>query len=126
MPFHLDANKELGINSKIEARNQKYWSIVVYAEYGLCLPQYVYNSNYISIAVSSSSNASSNITAYDVNVAMTVSTHTPHTNAQNAPTMVVDLKSMMNKAKQCDGYVLFRLVHPTLTSASSSNNNNIN
>ena len=132
MPFRLDANQDLVITSKINPLNQKYWSIVVYDEYGLCLPQYIYDSNYISNTSNNTGNTgnstcSTSTTAYDVSV--TMSGNPNKSNTHNTSNMVIDLKSIMNRAKQCNGYVLFRLVHPTLSTNkhdSDSNSGTVN
>jgi len=47
-PIELKNNEALQIQMNINPDFQKYWSIVVYDEYGLCLPQYVHDHLYLS------------------------------------------------------------------------------
>lgn len=47
-PYLLKNNEALRISANINPRFQKYWSVVVYDEYGICLPQYVYDHLYLA------------------------------------------------------------------------------
>lgn len=113
MPFQLNSNEELTITAQIDPKNQKYWSIVVYDEFGLCLPQYVYDANYVSNTPNIQADINSgSFGPYEVDV--TLSGNCPQ-GSPSKSSMYIDLKHIRHKnTKQCNGYVLFRLVHPTL------------
>lgn len=83
------------ISGIIDPSLQKYWSIVVYDEYGLPLPQYIYDD----IAKRRSIDENSSLYEYQVRL-----TRCPK---QSATADFIDISSCPK------GYVLFRIVHPT-------------
>jgi hypothetical protein len=49
MCHDIPAGGEVAVRARINPRYQKYWSLVVYDEYGLPLPQYAYDENAIHL-----------------------------------------------------------------------------
>ena len=80
------------MNVSIRPGWQKYWSFVVYDEFGLPLSQYVYDGNYTHDSTKE----------YEVRVELC--------NSSNAASTGVNAIDVSSSPK---GYVLFRLVHVT-------------
>ena len=51
MRMEVPHGKELAVRGKVDSALQKYWSLIVYDEYGLPLPQYVYDANVTRLPV---------------------------------------------------------------------------
>jgi hypothetical protein len=113
MRHDIPAGSEVTVKVKVNPAFQKYWSLVVYDEYGLPLPQYVYDANCLHMPVESAHTAhktrSTDATdsgVYEVDIRLRNGGHgaapgrdAPHVN-------VVDV------ATCAKGYVLFRVNHP--------------
>ena len=98
------------ITHTIHPSQQKYWSIVVYDEYGICLPQYIYDDNYITNT--QLCRTASNNKLYPICVRLSPYTYPP---GDSVTTEVqLDIKGLRVNKSQFKGYVLFRLVHPTI------------
>lgn len=97
MQYAIDQNQELRISSKIDESRQKYWSLVVYDEYGIPLPQYVFDGN------TNHKNRESS-TRYEVDIRLRAST--PSATSSSAGITYVELGNCTK------GYIAFRLVHP--------------
>lgn len=92
--------KEICVRARIRPTHQKYWSLVIYDEYGLPIPQYYYDESYCSETHAKVADDG----AYDVNIRMTSSPSAEQARVGHAE---LDLS-------QCtQGYAIFRIVHPT-------------
>lgn len=119
MQLEVPPGSELAVRGRIDPALQKYWSLVVYDQYGLPLPQYVYDENVKRIHPSNSSSgknsggssSSSSVYDYDIrlrNAAKTSSSssHGSSSTTSSSSSTVVDVSSIPR------GYVLFRINHP--------------
>jgi hypothetical protein len=101
MKYNLtgESDKEVSIKGKINTKYQKYWSCVIYDEYGIPLPQFVYDETVHRIPLSSTKDEE--VYTYDIRLKKhgSVSSSTENTTA-------------IDCSKSLKGFVLFRLVHP--------------
>lgn len=119
MPYSVPVGGQIRVTGKIDTTYQKYWSFIVYDEYGLPLSRYVYDVNVNRIPIkgeasevspdSSSSSSSCNLDRYCYDIRMTNYGTEAHTEEcdLNAHTTGVDVSACPK------GYVIFRIVHPT-------------
>ena len=101
MQMDIPETKDLHIKGKIKTKNQKYWSITVYNEYGIPLPQIVFDENVHKQPRKNEPDA------YDYDVVITSSMGL-QSNTKGITTIDISERPEMRK-----GYVLFRLVHPS-------------
>jgi hypothetical protein len=113
MSFDIPDGDELSITGKINPAYQKYWSCVVYDEYGLPLPHHVYDDNVVRIKTSSSSTVEAGTYGYDIRLTTSNSASARESTRKDEVT-VVDVS-----ATRSAGYVLFRLVHPQHNNATT-------
>ena len=113
--MRVDISREEGlfITHTIHPDQQKYWSIVVYDECGLCLPQYVYDDNYLAHASTARTNTNNKL--YPVRVLLSPGGEEDiDFPEKTAPSVRVDIRSLGVGNGRFKGYVLFRLVHPSV------------
>ena len=96
MNFDFPAGKGLRVTAKIDESRQKYWSLIIYDEYGVPLSQYVFDGN------ANHKNRES-LTKYDVDIRLIPSLPI------GANATGVTYFDLGNCRK---GYAAFRLVHP--------------
>ena len=104
MVFDIPPGKQLHIRGKINVHYQRYWSFTVYDEYGLPLPQYIFDENVCRTDVIKDKNG--NDLEYSYDICMRAVGIPTETNSQHPGTTVFDIFSVKK------GYALFRLVHP--------------
>lgn len=102
MQLDIPVDAALHIKGKIKPENQKYWSLTVYDEAGVPLPQFVFDEN------ANKTMRSDFKGAYDFDVCITMDPDQAGINDSNG-TNVIDISWRPEMRK---GYVLFRLVHP--------------
>lgn len=114
MKHDIPEGSEVVVRAKINPAFQKYWSLVVYDEFGLPLPQYVYDENALKIPVSGgsgttkgkkSTGADSSNGVYEVDIRL----------RNGAPGLSAPAEVDANVVDMSDcavGYVLFRVNHP--------------
>jgi hypothetical protein len=93
-------DQEVSIQGKINTKYQKYWSCVIYDEYGIPLPQFVYDETVHRIPLSSTKDEE--VYTYDIRLKK-------HGLVSSSLT---DNTTSIDCSKSLKGYVLFRLVHP--------------
>jgi hypothetical protein len=83
---------------------QKYWSVVIYDEYGLPLPHYVYDdiAHRPITLIDTISTSSTTSSLYEYEIRLTANRPASYSSTAN----VIDISSCRK------GYVLFRIVHP--------------
>lgn len=107
MRHDIPANGEVVVRVRINPALQKYWSLVVYDEYGLPLPQYIYDDNCLkNPAVLGADHSDSAV--YDVDIRLRNGCNPPDraTQSEEDNVNIVDVSSCAR------GYVLFRINHP--------------
>ena len=98
---------------------QRYWSLVIYDEYGLPLPQYVHDTNVKRIPLNSK-NSSSSSSRYRYNISF-VNLAAGGEGARNRdPATPARGVTEVDVSAAPRGYCLFRLVHPTSDEAARS------
>jgi len=97
MCHDVPRGSELVVSVKIDPARQKYWSCVVYDEFGLPLPQYVYDDNAFKTPAVDGKDV------YDVDIRLR---HGPAAVTDNVDANVIDVSACPR------GYVLFRVNHP--------------
>ena len=103
----VEPGAALRIQGLINSTYQKYWSIVVYDEYGLPLPQYVYDDNIAPWVKPLSAKEYS----YDVRLVNGVDASSSSSSASSSATGGAPVEIDVSASPK--GYVLLRLVHPT-------------
>jgi hypothetical protein len=106
MRFRVPEGSCVRICGQIATEGQKYWSCVIYDSYGLPIPQYVYDGN-VKRVYKSVDNAK-DVYGYDICL-----TRDGACGVNDDSTTHVDVSAAPF------GYILFRLVHPTLEESSS-------
>ncbi len=106
MKYDIPTGRELCVTGKIRRDYQKYWSLVVYDQYGLPLPQYVHDGNATELIGSDP-----NEYRYDIRLTNHPDDHytSPY---KRAGINEIGVSSVPT------GYVLFRLVHPSTDAAA--------
>lgn len=105
MRHDVDRGSEIKVTVKINPAFQKYWSLVVYDEYGLPLPQYVYDENCFIKPVASTA-AGTGKGVYTVDIRLRHATSAAALTSNDGDANVVDVSACAK------GYVLFRVNHP--------------
>jgi hypothetical protein len=98
MCFDIPAGNELQVTGKIDATRQSYWSLVIYDEYGLPLPTFIYDQNVNKL------NEQKDLYEFDIRMR----NRGVHQQQQTASLT----QTVVDVSKCSKGYVLFRLVHP--------------
>jgi hypothetical protein len=106
MSYHLQLHEELSICGKIDTKRQAYWSFVIYDEYGIPLPAYVYDDNVIRKYPSSVGKRDLDLYEYDIRMINYSDQSDQRETLREEGITTVDV------SKNSKGYVLFRLVHP--------------
>eukprot|EP01034_Spumella_vulgaris_P026155 gene26155-32690_t len=101
MTYDIPVGGEVSVTGSIGRNNQKYWSLVAYDQYGLCLPQYVHDNTVNEIT----SPGDKSVYSYDIRL------------MNRAPRSAVSpfkREGMTELDVSCSpkGYVIFRMVHP--------------
>jgi hypothetical protein len=108
MKFDIPIEGELCIQGIVNCSEQKYWSIVVYDEYGISIGQVVYHNTVTRIPID---NTRSLDEAYSFDVRLIVASNSsfpsPHPHPHAAPVTRCRVPSSK-------GYALFRQVHPAV------------
>jgi hypothetical protein len=115
MRHNVPLGSEITVTVKVNPAFQKYWSLVVYDEYGLPLPQYVYDANCLHMPTDGANTAhkarsgdaatrSSGV--YEVDIRLRNGGRGAAHRRDAAHVNVVDV------AACAKGYVLFRVNHP--------------
>jgi hypothetical protein len=128
MNYDIPVGSELSVKGKISSKKQKYWSLVIYDEFGLPIPQFVYDLNVNRIPISQNNDKNKNkknheeaeeeeeVYSYDIRM-----THpNPNPNSSGSPISSArgsDLTSVDVSRSKGKGFVLFRLVHPSCEEA---------
>jgi hypothetical protein len=117
MRYDLPVGEDILVSARIQPNRQKYWSLVVYDEYGLPLAQYV---NDLNVQFHPSEGEKSQHAEYDVRIRMTRSMPSSQYAFVSAADGSGDTSGSkgrvgygyMDVSGQSKGYVLFRIVHP--------------
>jgi uncharacterized membrane protein len=100
MRHDVSSGEEIVVKARINPSFQKYWSLVVYDEYGLPLSQYVYDDNCFTKPVANGKGV------YEVDIRLRRVTVSSVDAPPSAHVNLVDVSSCPR------GYVLFRVNHP--------------
>jgi hypothetical protein len=120
----VGAGDDLLVQFKIQRNYQKYWSLVVYDEYGLPLPQFYNLENILhfpqNATLSSTHFDPNDTTQYFVTIRLTCSPPNPtdsaldeRSNSKEENVSEPRAYGMIDIRKAQVGYVIFRIVHPT-------------
>eukprot|EP01031_Cornospumella_fuschlensis_P026150 gene26150-31579_t len=115
MRYSIPRDMELRVQSSIHTQQQVYWSCVAYDLYGVCYPQFVYDLN--------ASKTWSSANVYDVDIRMVHKASSPFggkVSRKGVTEMEVGWGTgwAAGKGGNQEGYVLFRLNHPTTAEAT--------
>jgi len=103
MRFDIPKGESLSIVGQIHTKNQKYWSVVIYDEYGLPLSQYQHHENTNKMFISSCDTKEEEY-QYDIRLVNSKVKHLCNMNGVTEIDITEETRGI--------GYVLFRLVHP--------------
>lgn len=109
MKHDVPEGGEIVVRVKINPAFQKYWSLVVYDEFGLPLPQYVYDDNALKIPMSSVKKGKSNSSLVDGEYEVDIRLRNGAAGL-SAPAAVD--ANIVDVTDCTSGYVLFRVNHP--------------
>lgn len=99
----IPANHEIAVKFKIHPDYQKYWSIVVYDEYGLPLPQYYYDGNCFTTPLKTKGKGIAD-GAYEVDIRVR--------NGGTEKARGAGCVNVLDCSASPSGYVLMRINHP--------------
>ncbi|CAM9385537.1 unnamed protein product [Ectocarpus fasciculatus] len=102
MQLDVPVGAAMHVRGKIKPNNQKYWSLIVYDEFGVPLPQFVYDEN------SNKTPRPNESGAYDFDICIASDPEQALRGCTPGAT-VIDISQRPEMRK---GYVLFRIVHP--------------
>jgi hypothetical protein len=101
MRYDVPKGHCLRICGQIATSGQKYWSCVIYDSYGVPIPQYVHDGNVKRI--DKSGDNAKDVYGYDICLTR-----------DGACSVNEDSTTLVDAGAAPSGYILFRLVHPTL------------
>ena len=102
MQLDVPVNAAMHVRGKIKPENQKYWSLIVYDEFGVPLPQFVYDENANKTPLPNEGGA------YNFDICISSDPEQALRGCAEGSTVIdISQRSEMRK-----GYVLFRIVHP--------------
>jgi uncharacterized membrane protein len=121
MQYDIPEGSTLSIKGVINPADQKYWSIVLYDENGVSMPQYAHDMSARKMPVSGKSEDGmkddKDAYSFDVRIMNEKPPARPHKEELSEPLIT---KLYISK-KDSKGYVMFRRVHPTFTSDAKGN-----
>ena len=125
MRYDIRDGKDLLVSSRVKESNQKFWSLVVYDQYGLPLPQYVNDVN-VQIRNGECTDSQRNGGEYDVRIRLTsrpppssqYDTSVKGASGEEKRSTGAVVQECVDLRGHEQGYVLFRLVHPVCEEVS--------
>jgi hypothetical protein len=116
MRFDMNSlsGSDVMIKAAMKSNGQKYWSLTLYNEYGLPMPQFVNVFNTTSTTSSSGSSSASDSAAhakkYNIEIRLTLN---PKEASSDASPKVATAHATVDMRQTPSGYAIFRIVHPT-------------
>lgn len=120
MRYNITNQQELVIRGKIQSKNQIYWSYVFYDDYGVPLPQFIYDLNVKRISLNAW-NATTKVTKSSMSDTDEEYAYEIHVNHGGKNHDGNKYATAMDISRAAKGYVLFRLVHPVVTDTDRIN-----